>query len=114
MLHIFFRRNIRPPAALLGMPTDCTSCQALCCVVLSFDRSHLFAFDKPAGVPCLHLDRRNRCRIHDELEEHGFAGCARYDCNGAGPRACEEVPLKWREDRNALVPLYDAFLSASD
>ena len=31
---------------------DCTSCAALCCFVLPFDKSAAFGFDKAAGVPC--------------------------------------------------------------
>jgi hypothetical protein len=91
------------------MASDCTACQALCCVVLAFDRSELFAFDKPAGVPCPQLSKKNRCRIHDELEEHGMAGCARYDCDGAGPRACAATGASWREGDEAMRRLYDAF-----
>jgi hypothetical protein len=61
----------------------------LCCVGLAFDRSELFAFDKPAGVPCPHLQADHTCGIHGDLEGHGFAGCARYDCLGAGQRVTE-------------------------
>lgn len=92
-----------------GSMTDCSRCQALCCVVLAFDRSELFAFDKPAGVPCPNLDRKNRCRIHASLPEEGFAGCAHYDCHGAGPDACQAVVASWRDDAGALDRLYDAF-----
>ena len=62
---------------------DCDRCAALCCVALAFDRSDLFAFDKPAGEPCRHL-RGHACRIHDRLADEGFGGCVRYDCLGAG------------------------------
>jgi len=66
---------------------DCARCAALCCVATSFDASEDFAFDKPAGVDCRYLTRDCRCAIHDELVERGLAGCAIYDCFGAGPRA---------------------------
>lgn len=65
---------------------DCARCVALCCVVLAFDRSGLFAFDKAAGVACLHLTAGHRCGIHPDLEREGFSGCVRFDCRGAGQR----------------------------
>ena len=65
---------------------DCASCAAICCIATSFDASEDFAFAKPAGVACANLTRDCRCAIHDELAVHGFAGCAVYDCHGAGPR----------------------------
>jgi hypothetical protein len=98
MLRGFFaaddRRNIlpsRPPAgqAMLDelLRADCSRCAALCCVALAFDRSALFAFDKPAGVPCPHLGPDLRCGIHACRAQEGFAGCVAYDCSGAGQRA---------------------------
>ena len=53
----------------------------------SFDASSAFSFDKAAGARCRHLRDDCRCAIHDELEDRGFAGCAAYDCYGAGQRA---------------------------
>lgn len=108
MLHIFSRATFARAGGTESM-TDCSQCQALCCVVLAFDRSELFAFDKPAGVPCPNLDRKNRCRIHATLREEGFAGCARYDCQGAGPGACQMAAASWRDDADSLGRLYDAF-----
>lgn len=72
-----------PPVDLVA---DCDHCDALCCTHLAFDASPAFAFSKPAGVPCPHL-RANRCSIHARLAARGFAGCAAYDCHGAGQRA---------------------------
>jgi hypothetical protein len=69
----------------LDLIPDCGQCAALCCVATSFDASEAFAFDKPAGVACHHLEG-NRCAIHAELVEQGCAGCAAYDCYGAGQR----------------------------
>lgn len=68
---------------------DCGRCAALCCVETSFEASEAFAFDKPAGVRCPHLRPSCRCGIHAELEARGFAGCAAYDCYGAGQRATQ-------------------------
>ncbi|WP_136658870.1 hypothetical protein [Nitratireductor sp. XY-223] len=70
---------------------DCANCAALCCVALSFDKSGQFGFDKPAGTPCPHLDPDNRCAIHAQRRENGFAGCIDYDCFGAGQRVTQEV-----------------------
>ena len=66
---------------------DCARCIGLCCVALAFDRSALFAYDKPAGEVCTNLDASHRCRIHERLEETGFRGCVQFDCLGAGQRA---------------------------
>jgi hypothetical protein len=71
----------------LDLVPDCGSCAAICCVATSFETSEDFALDKPAGVACRHLTRANLCSIHDDLVRRGFAGCAIYDCYGAGQRA---------------------------
>ena len=63
---------------------DCSRCIGLCCVALAFDRGRLFALDKRAGEPCRHLTGDDACGIHERLEPEGFAGCASYDCRGAG------------------------------
>jgi hypothetical protein len=65
---------------------DCGRCAALCCHELSFDRGAQFAFDKPAGAPCRHLDE-HACAIHHRLAAAGMGGCAAYDCRGAGQLA---------------------------
>ena len=65
---------------------DCNACAALCCIHLPFDAGADFAHDKPAGKPCRHLSGRD-CRLHGQLAEQGYPGCARYDCLGAGQRA---------------------------
>jgi hypothetical protein len=90
---------------------DCGRCAALCCVFLAFDRSALFAFDKPAGVPCRHLAEDDRCTIHSSLAGRGFGGCIRYDCLGAGQRVVQEVfaGRSWRDDPALMGPMADAF-----
>jgi hypothetical protein len=92
--------------------TDCSQCQALCCVVLAFDRDADFAIDKPAGIPCPHL-KNDRCRIHDRRAERGFAGCVRYDCGGAGSRACAKVDGHWSDSPATMSELYDVFYEES-
>jgi hypothetical protein len=92
------------------LSADCSRCAALCCVALAFDRSELFGFDKAAGVPCAHLDG-HECSIHAEREREGFAGCARYDCLGAGQRVTLELfaGRSWRDEPSLGAPMMDAF-----
>ena len=79
---------------------DCTQCFALCCMVPAFAASADFALDKPAGHPCPHLHPDSRCGIHAELRPRGFAGCAAYDCFGAGQRVSQvTVGRDWRAGR---------------
>jgi hypothetical protein len=66
------------------LSADCSRCDGLCCVLLPFRRSADFGADKGAGTPCHHLDAHDRCGIHDSLRQTGWAGCATFDCFGAG------------------------------
>ena len=68
----------------LELVADCSKCAGLCCVLLPFRARDGFGADKAGGDPCDHLDESNLCRIHDRLSESGWAGCVRYDCQGAG------------------------------
>lgn len=70
---------------------DCARCQGLCCVALPFDRSESFAFDKPADVACRYLTASCSCSIHGQLRARGQAGCAAYDCYGAGQRITQQL-----------------------
>ena len=90
---------------------DCSRCRALCCVAPAFTRSADFAIDKAAGVPCPHLEAGRTCEIHSRLRPAGFAGCAAYDCFGAGQRVCAETlpDLDWRDGPAAARRLFDAF-----
>ena len=63
---------------------DCSRCVALCCVAPPFAASSDFAIDKGAGVPCPNLRADLLCGIHADLRGRGFAGCATFDCFGAG------------------------------
>ena len=69
---------------------DCAHCSGLCCVALPFAASADFAFDKPAGRPCPHLDGFS-CAIHAQLAERGFAGCTVFDCLGAGQQVSQRT-----------------------
>jgi hypothetical protein len=66
------------------LAADCARCVGLCCVLLPFQQSADFAFDKAAGEPCRHLTPEHRCRIHEQLYAEGMRGCVAYDCFGAG------------------------------
>jgi hypothetical protein len=88
---------------------DCAQCAALCCVALAFDRSELFAFDKAAGQPCPNLSARGRCAIHARREEGGFAGCAAFDCLGAGQRVTRMFAGRsWRDGAETAREMFDA------
>jgi uncharacterized protein YjbI with pentapeptide repeats len=88
---------------------DCARCVALCCVAPAFTASGDFAFDKPAGVPCRHLEGV-RCSIHGALRGRGFPGCDVYDCFGAGQLLTRTVGgLDWRAAPAAAPLMFRAF-----
>lgn len=87
---------------------DCSRCFALCCVALPFDASADFAISKPAGTPCPNLTGDHRCGIHRDLRSRGFAGCAVYDCFGAGQRV-SQVTFGGRDWRDAPATAREMF-----
>jgi uncharacterized protein YjbI with pentapeptide repeats len=93
------------------LKADCTRCFALCCVALPFARSADFAIDKPAGTPCRHLGSDFACSIHKRLTTSGFAGCAVYDCFGAGQRIAQGTfgGRDWRAHPELGAPMFAAF-----
>ena len=92
---------------------DCENCAALCCVGLAFDKSDMFAIDKPAGVACPNLGADARCTIHADLEKRGFAGCIQYGCLGAGQRVTQELfqGQNWQDNPKILPDMLDAFMA---
>lgn len=90
---------------------DCGRCAGLCCVALAFDRSPLFAEDKPAGVACRHLGSTDRCLIHSLRAESGFAGCVHYDCLGAGQLVTQDLfgGHSWRDCPDGGKAMFVAF-----
>jgi uncharacterized protein YjbI with pentapeptide repeats len=70
---------------------DCARCFGLCCVATAFAASADFAITKPAGQACPNLQSDFRCCIHTSLRPRGFAGCAVYDCFGAGQHVAQET-----------------------
>ena len=95
---------------MVDLTPDCQKCAALCCVALAFDKGEMFAFDKPAGVACKHLEG-HRCGIHTKLEAEGLKGCVQYHCDGAGQRVVQEVfaGQSWQDDPALLPPMLAAF-----
>ena len=80
-------------------------------MALAFDASEKFGYDKPAGVACRHLDQDFRCNIHDRRDALGFAGCAGYDCLGAGNRVTRSVfsGASWRDRPELKSRMQNAF-----
>lgn len=87
---------------------DCCACQALCCVVLPFERSSDFPESKSAGTACRNLLDDDRCGIHDRLRAKGWVGCTVFDCFGAGQRLSASVPRR-HGDAAVTRVLVDAF-----
>jgi len=78
-------------------------------VALAFDEGPSFAIDKPAGLPCPHLDH-HACTLHSRLETWGFSGCAAYDCEGAGQRTVALYDgASWQDDLTVLAPMLETF-----
>jgi len=98
-------------ADLPDLTSDCTSCAALCCLALAFDAGEDFAIDKPAGLPCPNLGADLGCTLYNRLEAEGFAGCAVYECKGAGQRVVQELfeGRDWRAEPDLAEPMMAAF-----
>ena len=93
-----------------SLTPDCRACTGLCCVATSFRRSRQFAVDKPYGRPCRNLLADYGCRVHDELRDVGFAGCAVFDCLGAGQRTTAMFGGRtWRSDPDLAGLVFDVF-----
>lgn len=91
---------------------DCARCSALCCFVYDLKTEHGFAVEKAALARCGHLDDDDRCAIHAVRASRGFAGCASYECWGAGQRVTEGWLLGARVDDSVdPISLARAFLA---
>jgi hypothetical protein len=95
----------------LELRADCARCSALCCVAPAFSVSADFAIDKPAGQPCPNLREDFRCAIHARLRPRGFAGCAAFDCFGAGQQVTQVTfaGRDWSADPGLAAPMFAAF-----
>jgi uncharacterized protein YjbI with pentapeptide repeats len=99
---------------MAGLRADCEHCLGLCCVAPAFVRSADFARDKPAGTPCPNLGTELRCSIHDDLRPRGYAGCAVYDCFGAGQQTSQHTfaGADWRDSPELAGQMFAAFAVA--
>lgn len=90
---------------------ECSNCFALCCTAFGFAPSTDFAEDKPAGVPCRHLDSEFSCTIHDKLRPRGFRGCTVFDCFGAGQAVSQRVYAghSWRDRPDTRESMFAVF-----
>jgi uncharacterized protein YjbI with pentapeptide repeats len=97
-----------------ALRADCGRCVGLCCVAPAFARSADFAVDKPAGRACPNLGPDHRCSIHDNLRPRGFAGCAVYDCFGAGQRTSQDTfaGRDWRDGPAVATEMFAVFAVA--
>jgi hypothetical protein len=95
---------------------DCTACFGLCCVALSFQRSADFAFDKPAGDPCVNLQSNFACGIHERLRPSGFKGCTVFECFGAGQKVAQTSynGVSWRENPASQREMFAVFAVMQD
>lgn len=95
----------------LDLRADCARCFALCCVGPAFQPSADFPISKPAGQPCPHLRDDFLCAIHARLRHHGFAGCAVYDCFGAGQKVSQVTfaGKDWRRAPEDAGLMFEAF-----
>jgi len=80
-------------------------------VALAFAPSGGFAYAKDAGDPCVHLRPDDRCRIHPELRDRGFAGCTVFDCQGTGQKITQVTfgGRSWREDPGSRELMFVTF-----
>jgi uncharacterized protein YjbI with pentapeptide repeats len=90
---------------------DCERCFGLCCVAPAFSASADFAIDKRAGQPCPNLGPDFRCGIHGTLRQRGFAGCAAFDCLGAGQKVARVTfgGRDWRRAPDTAPRMFAAF-----
>lgn len=101
----------RHDAGRHDLRADCGRCFGLCCVAPAFAVSADFAIDKPAGQACPNLQCDFGCGIHDRLRQHGFPGCAVFDCFGAGQKVAQVTfaGQDWRQAPHIAKPMFDAF-----
>ena len=110
-LHICERRMQTDPQLPEYLRADCSRCSALCCVAPSFDKAQGFGFDKAAHTRCALLGDDFACSIHGDLIARGFAGCASFDCYGAGQRVTQQMfgDVSWRVDRKIAKRIFEAY-----
>ena len=100
-----------PDGWRLRLRADCERCFGLCCVAPAFSASADFAIDKAAGQACPNLQADFRCAIHHQLRQRGFAGCAVYDCFGAGQQVAQVTfgGRDWRRTPPIAARMFEVF-----
>ena len=95
----------------IQLQADCTQCCGLCCVGPAFDADQGFGFDKPAHTACQHLQRDDRCGIHEQLTARGFPSCAAFDCHGAGQWVTQQLfgGRSWRSSPELGASMFAHF-----
>jgi hypothetical protein len=94
----------------VDMKADCSRCAALCCAAFAFDRSDMFAIEKPVDTACPNLKPDFSCMIHADRERLGFKGCMLFDCHGAGQRATAlYAGQDWRRDKAVTAEFFENF-----
>ncbi len=80
-------------------------------MALHFDNGPDFGADKAAGEPCHHLTESFGCAIHNDRLSHGYSGCLRFDCQGAGQRVTQTLfaGVDWRAQPKVLPKYIEAF-----
>jgi hypothetical protein len=102
---------VAPDPHPIPLRADCARCSGLCCVQPAFDAEQGFGFDKPAGVPCSHLQADFHCGIHHRRGAGGFPACETFDCYGAGQWVTQELfsGRSWRSSHKLAEQMFDAF-----
>ena len=90
---------------------DCDNCCGLCCVVPPQLEVQGFPVDKPAEVPCPHLDADQRCSIHAARHNQGFEACVGFDCFGAGQWVTQHLfsGAKWTDSAATAEKMFSAY-----
>jgi uncharacterized protein YjbI with pentapeptide repeats len=80
-------------------------------VAVPFAKSADFPVSKAGGQPCVHLAGDFRCGIHNRLREHGYRGCAAFECFGAGQQVSQVTfgGRDWRQEPEIAPQMFAAF-----
>lgn len=94
------------------LKAHCADCCGLCCTALYFSKMDGFPQNKPAGKPCMHLEKDFKCKIHPDLDKRKMKGCIGYDCFGAGQYVtqCLFHGEDWRSAPGRANELFETFI----
>lgn len=95
---------------LEALHIQCSSCSGLCCVALFISKVDGFPIDKPAGIPCQHLQKDYFCDIHEKLACRHMNACLSFDCLGAGQLTTQVYQnTTWRSHPEHSDKIYQTF-----